>query len=286
MLFSKDLLRSGMSSRLARFDRQDTVDLRDDLPGTTPKPYHAFSFIREVMIQQILERSQPLWRRLLMIGALCGGLDRNSAGQFDESFFNEWQPRAEQQLSTVALTQSPNQTARRLGLFFHLTASHVQESATSPRFQEVFWQLIEGIGAESASGSTNDLENFVRNQQTFYRPFMERNPSVLENYLINYVFKNLFPFGRTDTLRLPFSSFFNEYLLMAAQFAWLETLLIGTSGSHGEKFAAGDVVQVVQAFSRVVEHDPVTSINMLTAIRQQGLDSLAGVATLLSSSGN
>ena len=216
-----------------------------------------------------------------MLGALCEGLDGNSAGQFDESFFKEWQPRAEQQLSTVALTLSPNQTATRLALFFRLTTSRVQGSATSPRFQEVFWQFIEGIGAERASGSANDLESFVGNEQRFYRPFLERNPSVLENYLVNYVFKNLFPFGRTDTLRLPFSSFFNEYLLMAAQFAWLETLLIGTSGSHGEKFAAEDVVQVVQAFSRVVEHDPETSTNMLATIKQQGLDSLAGTAVLL-----
>ena len=86
--------------------------------------------------------------------------------------------------------------------------------------------------------------------------------------------------GRTDTLHSLFSSFLNEYLLMAAQFAWLETLLIGTSGSHGEKFSAENVVQVVQAFSRVLEHDPVTSTNML-ATKQQGLDSPAGTAVLM-----
>ena len=281
VLFSENLLGSTTSSGLARFDRKETVDLKDRLPGTPPKPYHAFSLIREVIVQQIVNRSQPLWKRLLMVGALCEGLDRSSAGQFDTSFFKEWPQKAEQQLALVVVEQAPSHIAIRLELFFDLTASQVQEASVSPHFQDVFWQLIEGIGAESASSSANDLSRFMRNEQSYYRPFLERNPPVLENYLLNYVFKNLFPFGRTDTLRLPFSSFFNECLLMASQFAWLDTLLIGTSGSHGEKFAAEHLVQVVQSFSRIVEHDPATLLEMLTAVRQRGLDSLAGTAVLL-----
>ena len=281
VLFSQDLLRSEASSGLERFDGSAAINLRDRLPGSPTKPYQAFTSIRHVLIQQILDRTHPLWKRLLTIGAMCKGLDGDALCRFDRNFLASWERRSKEELACAVSDQAPDQAATRLDLFFKLTTSLIHDAPAPARFQEIFWRFAEGIGAGTASDSANDVTSFLRNEQRYYRPFFDRNPSVLENYLLNYMFKNLFPFGRTDTLRIPFSGFFNEYLVMASQFAWLETLMIGVSGSNSGEFSQRDVVQVVQPFCRVLEHDSTTSLRMLTAIRQRGLDSLEGSAVLL-----
>jgi len=76
---------------------------------------------------------------------------------------------------------------------------------------------------------------------------------------------------------------FDEFLLLATQFALLETLLIGLAGRYQHDFAEEHIVQAIQSYTREVEHYPPVLHSILHHIQSSRLDSLAGMALLLES---
>jgi lysine-N-methylase len=98
---------------------------------------------------------------------------------------------------------------------------------------------------------------------------------------LNYIFQSLFPFGRENTLRSTPRRIFEEYVLLATQFAWINTLLIGTAGHYKQEFAEEHVVHVVQSFCREVEHNAYVLISMVELMAHLKLDNLPGISMLL-----
>ena len=68
---------------------------------------------------------------------------------------------------------------------------------------------------------------------------------------------------------------------MVLQFAWLETLLIGVSGAHANRFTTRHVVDVVQSFCRLAEHDPATQHSIISKANENGLTGVKAIAALI-----
>jgi len=113
------------------------------------------------------------------------------------------------------------------------------------------------------------------------RPFFERHPHVLENYLLNYVYRTLFPFGREASAHHTPQSVFGEYLLMVMQFVLINGLLIGMAGRYREEFGEAHVVKLVQSFSKAVEHNPSYLKEINKFIEDRKLGTLEGLVILL-----
>ena len=58
---------------------------------------------------------------------------------------------------------------------------------------------------------------------------MQRHPYLMENYLVNHVFRARFPFSKEG---LPLSNPLNEYVLMCLEFSAIQGLLIGSAAHH------------------------------------------------------
>jgi lysine-N-methylase len=115
----------------------------------------------------------------------------------------------------------------------------------------------------------------------FYEPYFEQRPYVLENYVVNYIFQNLFPFGRQGSADFLKLSVWGEYLQMVARFAWLQGLLVGVAGCFKQAFANEHVVQVVQAVTRCAEHYPEILASLNRYMQANGLDDLEALEALL-----
>ena len=100
----------------------------------------------------------------------------------------------------------------KVKLVTRLTELVIWELDCGARFQETYADYLLGI--------ENNVDRFVEVEAKYFLPFMEKYPFILENYLVNYVYKNLFPFGRYGTLNSVERSIFEEFLLMAIQFGW------------------------------------------------------------------
>jgi lysine-N-methylase len=257
--------------------------------SATYKPYRHFHAIRSLLIDIVKHRSRPLWQRLVLIGSLCKSLDHVTAEYEDKEVPAILADHRQtlQQLGHDSLRASlqaiPVQPGLKLGVVLKLTDARVQDKESGSRFMDVFWSFIEGIGSGTDTAGKDDVQRYLLAKQTYHDPFFAKSPFILENYLVNYIFQNLFPFGHEATSRFKPRSIFEEYILLATQFAWVDTLLVGVAGHYREAFGEEHVVKVVQSFSRAVEHNPYisTSINEFMAHLQ--MDNLEGMAVMLRS---
>jgi lysine-N-methylase len=265
------------------FRTDNVYRLAGDDDGT--KPDNMFLALRTLFVDMVRDSSRPLWNRLLLIGRVCEILDAGDTKQKALTLLSDIR-NGSQLLNIPALQAAidnlPSNPKLRLEVVFELTDIFIRKEA-SVRFQDTFLSFVAGISTPTHLRPESDVERFLKAEQNYHSPFFEAFPFILENYLVNYMYKNLFPYGRAGSARFIPQGIFDEYLQMTTQFAWLNALLIGVAGHHRETFAAEHVVKTVQSFTRTLEHYPdlIQSTNNYMSSRR--LNDLHGMALLLKS---
>ena len=231
------------------------------------------------------DRTRPLWQRLLFLGSLCKSLDGVNAQQEDEqvpAILNDHRQALRLDALRASLEGIPDQPALKLGIVLKLTDARVRDKESGTRFMDAFWTFVEGIGSGTGNDG-DDVQRYLAAKQVYYHPFFARSPFILENYLLNYIFQNLFPFGRENNPRVKPRRIFDEYVLLATQFAWIDALLIGVASHHKEAFAEEHVVRVIQSFCRAVEHNASVLASIHEFMTDLQMNTLEGMAVLLKS---
>jgi len=238
--------------------------------------------VRALVVALIQDRSRPIWQRLLVIASLCSRLDdvvgddgrdtsellrryENSLGQGESSELERLEPRI----------------AIRLELAIAQSDQRCRDKDCGPRFRDIFWDFIEGIGSSGSGGPEEDVSRFSEASRKYLNPFLNRYPFIAENYLLNYVYQHVFPFGRAGSDRFLARSMFDEAVLLATQFSWLTTLLTGVAGRYGPEFSQTHLITTVQSFTRAVEHAPQIQEDALAFVKARSLNTLAGLGHLL-----
>lgn len=240
--------------------------------------------VRGVIVELIRDRSRPIWQRLLLIVALCGGLD--SVGDHDLFAASDLLAKYRKSLgqgSSSELDRITPVVARRLELAIVLSNQRCQDSDCGRRFKDVFWDFIETIGSATSAGAEEDVHRFQNASQNHLEPLLREAPFMLENYLLNHIYQHLFPFGRSGSNRFVAHTMSEEAVLLVVRYSWMTTLLTGVAGRHGSSFEKAHVVSAVQSFTRAVEHTPYILEEALAFVRSRELDTMSGLAKLLRS---
>jgi lysine-N-methylase len=254
--------------------------------GAPRKPYRSFPAVRARMVEMVRDRSRPLAERLLAIGSLCQQLQRVLDSKGDDAvpaFLGSFRDSPGARAVDAAFESLPANPALKLEVVLKLADDRLREATCGKRFREVFFAFVEGIATADSSLSGDDIGCLRYAERNWYQPFFERSPHILENYLLNSMLQNLFPAGRETGAGLARRSMFDEFLLLSTQFAWINAVLVGVAGRYKESFAAEHVVEVVQSFTREVEHYPPVLHSILESIKSRKLGTLEGMSLLLRS---
>ena len=254
--------------------------------GSHPKPYYEFQPVRALLVAMVRDRERPLWQRMLLIGSLCLRLDATSTSPDDEAVLHlleEYRQVIENRWLHTELEALPSHLEIRLKVVRKLSEDRAQGDAGAARFRDTFRAFTEGIGWAAGAPPEEVAQRYREAEDRYSGPFLARSPFILENYLLNYIFKNLFPFGREGSPHSRSMSMFEEFVLLATQFGWISALLVGVAGHYREAFAGEHVVQTVQAYSRAVDHSPAGLVAIVASMRNWGMDSLHGMSVMLRS---
>ena len=125
------------------------------------------------------------------------------------------------------------------------------------------------------------LDTGVRMGLLTFLPFILKHPHVLENYLVNNLFRGLFPFG--DRLRDPTAplQMTREFSALAIQFSLIKGLLIGVAGYYKRAFSVEHVVQTIQTATKHFEHFPEFLLQARQLLAMKNLDHAPGLTMLL-----
>lgn len=124
---------------------------------------------------------------------------------------------------------------------------------TNQRYLECYHQFLQGLDFDDdGSFKTSMDESYQRYAEAYlkyYEPFMQAHEYILENYLVNYVFKELFPCGKYETL-------FDEYVMFILHYALIKLHLIGMAAFH-KGLTTDLALKLIQSFARTVEHNQI-----------------------------
>lgn len=258
--------------------------LASNTPQSIYKPYSHFEEVRALVVIVIQDRTRPMWQRLFLLGMLCRDLDKIVTIEQDSTVSKIVREYSEI-IATGALHGEmegvPARPADQLDVVLRLVDQRIRAGGSGERFLQCFQEFIQGIGYSPESTPESDAQHYVKAEEDFCRPLLEQYPFIMENYLLNYVFRTLFPFGREASAHHTSRSILGEYMLMSTQYALIHGLLIGIAGRYQEDFDTDHVVKLIQSFSKAVEHNPTYLDEISAFVTNRNLDTAEGIAILL-----
>ncbi|MDP4179495.1 MAG: flagellin lysine-N-methylase [Bacillota bacterium] len=130
----------------------------------------------------------------------------------------------------------------------------------SARYMECFAEFMNGIQYNSEATMDENGARYREAWENFYEPYMKDHEYILENYLVNYVFKSLFPFDEEAEV-------FDAYMMMVIHYALIKMNLIGIAGYH-KGLTDQQVIRLIQSFAKAIEHN-VTYLNAIKNILKE-----------------
>ena len=232
--------------------------------------------LRIFTIQVLQNRNYSLAERLIILGMFYHRVQNQiDAGQVEDipriialytNLLAGNELRAE-------LASIPTQVTIQLELMKELTDERVVKGVSSRTYLECYTQFLHGVQYIREATVEEIAARYQEAEETYYRPFMERHEYILENYLVNYVFKNLFPFSGEKNL-------FDNYIMMVVHYALIKMHLIGIGAFH-RGLTEEVVIKLIYSFARVVEHSPQYLQHVLRLLKDNGYDTMAYMAILI-----
>ncbi|MDQ5905694.1 MAG: hypothetical protein QG590_175 [Pseudomonadota bacterium] len=216
------------------------------------------------------------WHRLVLIGHFCHQLDKLIAEnqaldvpRFVAAFVGQIENG---EMLEVLADAAPNHWGQAQ-LFFKLWQGQADRE-NSPTQAMIQNAVASGLGVDSIGSTPSDWEPLVRNYQVGLQRMpkaLEATPVLLNNYLLNELFRETFPFGT--------SSPYHHFLGLISRFGLLRLMLAGVCNS-AETPTPAMLVRTTQVFNRLYPH-PSFSKQAVQALQYLGFDKPERFAELL-----
>jgi lysine-N-methylase len=231
--------------------------------------------LRIFCMNLIRTRELALWQRLALLGTFCDALerDRRSGQQHGIlAVINDFTQAIESGELTASLEAFPPNYEAQAMVFATLWG--VNGFNATSAFQGLQMQRISaGLGAD-ASGQTSaiDLVAAYRRGLSRLDERLEAAPWLLEHYLLNEMFTQLFPVGDNT---------YTAYLQLVARFGLLRLLMAAQCNTDGDLPALSVLSSTVALQCRRFQHDPAYTAKVNRSLSESGWGSLDKLFSLI-----
>ncbi|ENQ3080579.1 flagellin lysine-N-methylase [Bacillus cereus] len=249
--------------------------LKTDGPKMDNNPKKYFWELRIFSIQVIQDRSYTLAERLIILGMFYQKVQK----QIDQddvhgipnviANFTNWMSN---QGMKESLDKIPTQLAVQMELCKELVDYRASTAITSQRYLDCLTEMLKGIQYTKEASVEEITEHYKKAYEEFYEPFMTEHEYILENYLVNYVFKNLFPLGH--------KTIFDDYVMLVIHYSMIKLHLIGMAGFHKE-LTTDLVIKLIQSFAKSVEHNVFYLKNIFDLLKANEFTTMPYMAILI-----
>jgi lysine-N-methylase len=257
--------------------------------GPPGKPHRHFRAVRTFVVGLLQNRALPVWKRLLILGFFCDKL-QEMGSEVSEAQLGEllqgYGAALGGGLFEDSLAQLQAHPGLRVELLLELIVSRITSDFTNRRFLACYKEFMEGVGWGSNSTMADICARFHDAHSRYCAPFLSRHEHILEQFLVNYVYRNLFPFGPQESTyklrdQMTERSIHNEFMLLAVYYSMIDLLLGGIGGFHKDGFGEQQVIDVIYTFTRTFEHSLTFPQRVIQALDEKGLHGPAAVAVLV-----
>lgn len=258
-----------------RIQENKILDTSDLFAVHNPLKY--FWELRIFIITLLQNREYLIWQRLTILGLFCRSLDqivKESKVHDIPKLIGSYQNQIESNIFKEEMNNIPKELTIQMELMKEITDERIFRGVTSKRFLECFVEFLSGIEYVSDAKKEDIGQRYESAYNEYYQPLIADHEYIMENYLVNHVFKNLFPLAGEKHA-------FDNYVMMVVHYAMIKLLLIGMAGFYKENFGIEHVIKLIQSFSRTVEHNPNYLKQVFTLLKANGFNTMPYMAILI-----
>jgi len=247
--------------------------------------YPYFWDLRVFTIQLLQSRQQPLEIRLIILGLFIQKIDQVKSKELEKNLsaiMQDYLARLDNEEYIASLKDIKGNLSFQVNLVQELIRYRLSTGGAFTKYTDILKQMVDGLGLEDLSQEQDKKQynmqkvasNYYKALTNIYRPFIEKNEYMLENYAVNYIFKNLFPY-EYDTL-------FESYAMLVVHFALIKLHLLGMSASQ-QQLTQEMVVECVQQLSKTIEHNPVYLKGVRDGMNRSGFNTMGHMFVMINS---
>ena len=233
--------------------------------------------LRALTVEVLQNRKYDLWKRLMILGLFYQAVQKSvdSGGTAEiPVIIEKYKNMAVSGVFQDAFADIPSATVVQRKILKQLVDERLLVGKVESRYFECLTEVLFGLGfVENAS--EEQLEKAYQEALADYFPsFMQQYGYVMENYLVNYALKNLFPLGKEKRV-------FDNYVVMILHYSLLKIHLLGMLRFHGQNLNRDHIIKLIQSFAKVVEHTPAYVKRIFQLVKDDQMNNLSYMAILI-----
>ncbi|EHK2363232.1 TPA: flagellin lysine-N-methylase [Clostridium perfringens] len=243
-------------------------------------PVEFLKEIRETSIKIMKNRKFSLDKRLYILGEFINALE----DEYEYNYHNTLSFIREYDIDTIKDSYEENSMNYVIQVDFFkklLTMLRVEKDIDSDRFKEYSKEVKIGLNLDEENYLAKNAQMYIKAFEEYEKEFIEENTYIFENYIVNFIYSNLFPFCERESI-------FDSYIMLLIRYTFMRFYLVGMYIYHkknkedfNKSLSKKEVVRFIQCFSKVVEHHKTYLIDLLNYIKEHDFNNLEFVKTLL-----
>lgn len=228
-----------------------------------------FKEIREVSIKIIQNRSLDLSERLFILGEFINDLEDESESNFNHinKFIENYD------INRIKGFYENNSLYFTIQIdFFNKMISllNVDKEVDSVLFKEHTKQITDSF---NLNRDNNEPRRYIEVFEDYNKECMNKYTYIFENYLVNFIYNNMFPFNEKESI-------FDGYIMLLMRYSFMRFYLVGKyiNERNGSK---EDIVRFIQVFSKTIEHHRSYLSKSMRYIKEKEFNNIEFAKTLL-----
>ena len=238
----------------------------------TNSPVKYFKEIRDLSIKIIKSRKFDLSQRLYILGDFIKILDSKLKHKNSNvsKFINEYD------MNYINCSSKKNQLDYMLQMDFFkkmMGFLNVFKEVDSVSFKEYTKQIISGYKFDQKDDISNHSELYIKAFEDYNEDFMNKDSYIFENYLVNFIYNNMFPFSESESI-------FDGYIMLLIRYSFIRFYLVGKYLCNKQDNKE-NIVEFIQSFSKTIEHHKTYLVESLKYVKDNNFDNMEFAKKLL-----
>lgn len=271
VLNSKEKIKFKEEERsLGKFTMSGVLETDSEEFAGTPIKY--FKEIRNYSVKIIQDRSLNLSARLYVLGNFLSCLEELSEEDTDKipSFIDKYD------IATVSKEYERDDMnyALQVSFFKNVVDSlNIIEEIDSEKFRKITKNALAGFNINNNEDIIENAPEYIKAFREYTEEFIEKNNYIFENYFVNFIYNNLFPFSESDYM-------FEGFIMLLFRYSLMRFYLVGMFLFNKED-SVEDIIDFLQVFVKSFEHDRNYRSEILEYIQENGFDNMEFAKMLL-----
>ncbi|NFG28315.1 FliB family protein [Clostridium botulinum] len=261
ILSSKEKIEFKESEKsLGKYTMSGVLDTRLSEFKNTPIKY--FKEIRDFSIKIIQNRKLNISSRLYVLGDFLNKLEDLEIHKIKE-FINKY----DIEVKSKNYKRERMNYALQVSFFKNVVDSlDIVNETDSDKFKNYTKELLKGYNIKDNDSVIENAEKYINAFEKYTETYIENNSYIFENYFVNFIYNNLFPFSESDYM-------FEGYIMLLFRYSLMRFYLVGKY-IYNEKESKEEMIEFIQVFIKAVEHDKNYRSEILEYIKENSFDNM------------